>query len=556
MAVKRGKVEGPAGGVRAGERSLRGWSWNRRGKLISRPVRCKKEEWYIARAALKEDALLERAELLVTFFAGEEPVRQRSLRLHSLAHAGREDELIGWTETPEDATHLQLCIPDFGLTGAIEEIVLHDVSERDPKCHPLANVPRWKAYKPPFTLERVILPTSLARLEEELDGIKVELADPPRSMSKLRAMARGAAAILDPAWVRSLKLSLADVEQLARSSWLIIDLETLTRLLKESGAAPVELITHSSLHGIMSARVEYADVPTRGLALQDVIPYAYLDGESHFCLRGIKNSSKWRRYADEVGMATLLSSETPWEHKHADVLAAMRPVPGGELIATDVPWLVARRFGPLVAPQLATHLLRMLVGLPANDHLQYWMRWEDPQTLVRDITDLAKRYGMEAVRWASADPGLAHLGVTLPAWGEQATQHTVLRTGRMDPADIHDGLPPEPMMLLMKWLAREAREQTTWACKVLQQQTVTWQFDAADGLRHAAIYDAAPNLNGQMPRVVHLRMGTPLGGQPDPNLLWFARDEGLHGGDSLAFQDELVRRVRRVLEAGVGRQSR
>jgi hypothetical protein len=520
----------------------------RRAPARPEPVRCRRDEWYLARARVA-GAGPKRAAVLVTFLKQGTPTGRRCVWLHAVEGMNGDGDLLGWLKTPPNATHMQVRLADPAANGRIAQVTLHHVAERDPQCHPLANVPRWSAYRSSPAIERVLLPQSLASLAEALRDVEVRILAAPRSLTDLRAAARSAACVIDPQWVTQLSLGLADMERLAGDGWVVVDLPTLIRLLAGAGAADVRLVTHAALHGLMSARVEYADVPTRGLAQQDVVPYSTVDARGRFCVRGIPASRSWRRYADETGFATLLSGETPWEQKHGDILSAMRAVGGGELLATDLPWLVAGVHGPPLAPRLATHLLRMHLAAPVADHLQYWTRWEDADTIVRDIAELGRRCApLRAVRWASPDPALAHLGLALSSAARGPIRRIMFCTGRMDALDAHDGLPPEPMMIFMKGLAREARERTAWARQYLDGTSVTWQFDTADGLKYAANYEAAQGRDDS--NVVSLRLGDP---PPAPPLeewgIVLADDEGLHGDRSLLFQDELTARLRGAIEA-------
>lgn len=522
---------------------------------MTEPVRCQRDEWYLARARVADGAALQHATLLTGFLRGGDVIAERCLRLHALAGADHTAELLGWIQTPEHCTHLRLRVPDRKLTRQVEEIVFHKVAERDPKCHPLANVPRWSTYRPPLPIRRVVLPASLEGLARLVDWGAVEVVEAPGSAAALRRLVRGAACVLEPKWVLDLKLTLHDVERLAQSAWVLIDLETTACLVRQATAAATELKVHDSAHGLMSARVDYADVPTRGLALQDVVPYAAVDALGGFRMRVLNANRSWKCYADEAGFATLLSSETPWERHHGDVLSAARAVGGGELIATDLPWLVAGHFGPLVAPRIAAHLLRMHLAAPAEDYWQYWNRWDDGHVVVRDISDLARRYPpLKAVRWASCDPASVHLGLRLPPVTRAAARHVIVQTGRIDNVGVHDGLPPEPLMIFMKWLAREAREGTPWARRWLATQAVTWQFDSADGLKYAANYDPAPQTAGEKLEIVRIRNaasaavnGRSKNGAAAETIV-LAEDEGLFGDGSLLFQEALARRLRRVLE--------
>ena len=548
MSGKRGATTGPRGGLRASPRALRGWKWIGRGRLISAPVRCKREEWYLARARLACGSGLRQANLLMVFLRDEQVIAERCLRLHAPASGGDPEELLGWIEAPDKATHLQLCVPDRGLVGPIEEIVFHSVSERDPKCHPMANVPRWdQTYRSPLPLKRVVLPATLSELADEIDWAETELVGTPASLEKLCKRARGAVCVIDPRWVTKLQMSWGDLERLASWSWVLLDLETTAGLVRRAKVANTEVVTHESAHGLMSARVDYADVCTRGLALQDVVPYALMDPDGGFRVRALKASTGWRRYADEVGFATLLSSETPWQQHHGDVLSAARAVEHGELIATDLPWLVTGAQGVMVAPRVARHLLRVHLGGPVDDTCQYWNRWDDGNVVVRDVGDFARRYApLRTMRWAG-DEDRVHLGLAVVPEEPPIKRQTMIRTGRIDVTGVHDGVPPEPMTIFMKWLAREVREGTEWARRHMAGHAVTWQFDARDGIKYAANFDSAAVLGDRPARTVCVRMGAAREGDPEGTLV-LAEDEGLFGDASLAFQAELTRRLRGVIE--------
>ena len=128
-------------------------------RLVSRPVRCRREHWYLVRAELNGGPDVERAALPIEFFRAGEPLARRCLWLRAIAGQSKA-ELLGWFETPAQATHMRVGRP----TAPVTRMSSHAVSERDPKCHPLANIPRWSAYAPPFQIERIVLPARLAPL--------------------------------------------------------------------------------------------------------------------------------------------------------------------------------------------------------------------------------------------------------------------------------------------------------------------------------------------------------------------------------------------------------
>jgi hypothetical protein len=551
MSRQTGDSPGPGGGLRAGSTIMRGWRWERMRKLVvSAPVRCKRDQWYLARGTAAESrAGAPRPAFAIRFLQDGDELAQRSLMLH--ARNGHDGELLGWFQTPEHATHLQILLAEAEPV-ALAEVMLHAVAERDPKCHPLANVPRWTTYQPPFPIERLILPETLAGLAEVVPESAISHLR-PRSRADLTNYAGGAACVLDPAWVSDLGFTWEHLLRLAGRCYLVVDLETAGKLLTGAGVKGLELFTDEAPHGVMSARVEYADVQTRGFALQDVFPYGSLTAAGGFQLRALRANRAWRRLADELALTTLLASETPSPRQSGHVLSAAAPIGRGELIVTDLPWLVVGNMGQLVAPRLARHALRMHLGSPLEDDLQYWNRWDDSQIVVRDICDLARRYPpLQTVRWAPSADGQARLGVFLPAQGSSGSVRTVLiRSGRIDNLAPHGGLPPEPMMIAMKQLAREAREATAWAQRHLAGVNVVWQFDTAAGLRYTLNYPSAEASACGGMRSFRLRSGNCArdSAGPDETMIALEEDEGIFGDGSLDYLKNLMGRIRRWIEA-------
>jgi len=535
---------GPAGGLHAG-RIRRRWGWSGTRELVSRPIRCQRETCYLARAQQPHGGTPHRL-LLVDFLRDGHWLESRCLRLDP--NAGAAGELIGWVTSPADATHLRLHVPACESTSALLALTLHPVAALDPICHPLANVPPWNTYQMPLALSRLLLPRELEALATHLEWLPVEVLGTPRSKAHLGRLARGSACIVGTEWVDRLRLRLADVESLAAAGWIIVDTASLARLIGAACGERLSVTTHTSRNGIMSARVEYADVPTRGLALQDVIPYTLIDRRGRFAMRAIRNSHGWRRQSADAGWVTLLSLETPWEQERRDVLSVMRGVGNGRLLATDLPWLVAGAYGPLLAPRIAAHLLRMHLGGPVADHVQYWNRWAAPQELVRDIADLPSRYPrLRTMRWVGADPAVAHLGISLPAAG--AERHLLVSTGRIDDAGRHGGLPAQPMMIFMKWLACQWERGVPWALRHLSRCRVTWQFDTTMGLKYAAEFEAADDPPRPDPRIVRLRVADgPSGVSPGGDTLVLPANDGPHGDGSLAWLDELTRHLLPLIE--------
>lgn len=584
MPQKPASPPRPTGGLRPGPRTLRRWTWREGKPLISNSVRCRGDACYLVRVHLADGVTESTRPLLVHFGDERHQGATRCVDVRAPAPmdinsapaspstAPSAPVLLGWVNSPPKSTHVRIELPPESGPSELKHVEFVHVSERDPKCHPAANVPRWTAYQPPCPLRRLVLPAELAPLASAIDWAEVMLLRAPASVGELRRAVRGAAAVLAPDWLRRLDLSWDDLLTLAREAWLLVDLQSAVERLGISSCCRTELKTYRDADGIMSARVEYADVPTRGFALQDVLPFSFIDARGRFCTRVLRATRSWRAYAAETGLATLLSSETPWAERHADVLSAARPTERGELLMTDLPWLVAGTFGPLLAPRLATRLLHAHLGAPVADHLQHWNPWEDGRILVRDLADFARRYPpLMPVRWRSGEPGLAHLGITLStralassnshagahvASRTATARHLLISTGRIDRLDVHDGVPAEPMMIALKWLAREVREATPWAARHLADLIVTWQFDTAEGHYYLDAFDSAAKVLGPPDAHIRLRRRRVSAAREVDAACGetIDLDEGLLGDASFECQQRLTRwlieRIERIQQRG------
>jgi hypothetical protein len=458
-------------------------------------------------------------------------------------------EHLGWVQAPAGATHVRIGPVDGAAGDEWRRVDLRPVGERDACCHPLANVPRWSAYRPPFDVERIVLPASLEPLCEHLAGAAVCVRGAPASYAALRVLARRAALVLDREWILRLGLALPHIERLAAESLVFVDLSTFSLLLRAAGRDEMRSVAYQDAHDIMCARNEYAEFATRGLALLDTVPYCTRTPEGGFRLRVLKANRAWRAYADEHAFATLLSSRTSWMRHCGDVLTAARPIRSGELIATDLPWTVAGVHGPPTAPRLAAHLLRMHLGQPLSDWMQYWNRWDDLDVVIRDIADLPRRMThLRTGRWRSPDDRLVHLALIAgPVGGTKAARSLDIYSGRIDQADVHDGIPPEAMAILVKMLARECGERTAWAERYLSDAEVVWRFESAGGKRYAPCYAAAaPGAIGEP--TARLRLATAVAPPEDGAATVISPRLGILGDGSLEFQSELSSCVRAWIE--------
>lgn len=541
---------GPDGGLVSSSGRRQPWRWHPGAQVASRWLRCEREHWYLLRARPAGDRPAAAGGVRVLFGAGDETLAERAVRLVAPADPAAGRDLLGWFQAPAEARQLAVALPD-GMDGAWAALEVHAVAERDPKCHPLANVPRWSTYRPPFALDRLLLPEELAGVGDLLAAGRTWEVLRPTSFDDLLARSAGAAVVLGASWGAALSLDLARLVRLSERAWVIVDLATFAGAAAAAGV-PLRLRTYTAEHEIMSARVAYADVPTRGFALQDVFPLSFIDAQGRFATRAIAANPAWRRYADDSGCAALLTCETPEPRECGGVLLAARPSAGGELLPSDLPWLVAGRHGPLLAPRVALHAAQMLCGGPLDDDVQYWNRWDDDTVLLRDVADLARRFPeLTTVRWRGTDH-LAHLGLSVALPDVPTDRQLLVRTGRMDQVDLHDGVPPEAMIIAMKALARAVRDRTPWAQRYLAGLRVTWQFDTASGLRYAVAYRSAQGL-ADLPatRTVRIVAGPPATDAPAVETLYLADDPGLLGDGALALQAELTRWLRGQIERGV-----
>ncbi len=561
---------GPAGGVQIGRKRWIRWRWMRGGSLLSQPIRCKREQWYLVRGRTQNGSSDGAVDLLAIFIDEDGSCESRSLRLlpagsdrrSGTPPGGEHKDLLEWVQASPEAQHLRLNLPDDGARK-LDRLTLHPVADPAPSCHVGAHVPRWSSCRPPFPIETVHLPESLAGLGSVLPDACIRWLGPVRSLKSLAARVRRSACVLDPQWPLRLGWSLDDLESLASQCWLIVDLQTLAGALRQARRAATEVLTRRSRHDLMAARVIWAGVETRGLALEDVVPLSILTPGGGFAMRALRNTPSWKRYIRRSGMTPLLSGETPWASRCHDVLSAARTIGSGRLIATDLPWLLAGQHGPLLAPRLAAHLLRMHLAQPLDDAVRYWNRLQDERIVLRDLADLARRYPpMQAVRWAARD-GLARLGLSVRGPGDHPVRrHLMICTGRIDQTALHDGVAPEAMSIFLHWLAREVRENTSWA-QCLAHAAVTWQFDAATGLRYLPAYNSAATLGLPPPdavlAVVDAGPGAPttISAGAAATRLRLDLSPGICGDRSLLVQQELTRHLRAWIERNaVGRPGR
>jgi len=526
----------PQGGIQVHADALRRWRW-REGQAYSAPLRCRRDQWYLVRATTGPDDPPP-AVIRVQFLRDGWPLEQRGVGLASARQDERGAERLGWMLTPDQATHVRLEAPRGG-DGQRLRIVWHAVEEHDAVCHPLARVPRWSAYLPAQPIERIMLPAPLEPLADWLAGCQTRILSAVPSRSQLARAACGGACIVDSVWVDQLGLTLQDLQKLADEAWVLIDLPTLAVLLRRCRVES-ELAEFRSPHSIVCARVEYADAATRGFALQDTFPYGTVGPDGAFQMRVLRATRGWRRYGERTGFHLLLSSQTPWQRRCGDVLATFRAGQRGRLVASDAPWLAAGVLGRPIAPRLARHLVRMQLGRPLSDEVQYWTGSHETDVLVRDIAEMPRRYPpLRAVRWASGERGVAALGLMLPATGagraSRPPRWLIIDTGRIDAAARQPGVAPEPMMIFMKWLAREVRETRPLAHR-LADTSVTWRFRTAAGLRYTVLYEAAPPARGALERSVRLTADD--------------APQGILGDGSLQAQAALTHRLRACLKSG------
>jgi hypothetical protein len=542
----------PGGGLQVSPRSHRRWSWQPGPPLQSTPVRCKRDTWYLARTTLRGPATLSALRIVVEFIDDQEIIHRRCVE-QAAVPGPDTTTYLGWFRSPETVTHVHVIVPDETVPLDIAEITLHPIAERDPQCHPLANLPRWSTYQPPFPIKELVVPTGLAPLADHLAGLNVTTVEHLGSPTALGKLAAGKAIILDPAWLTTLRITGKQLAKLAEHAWVIVDLDSFATAVRRGGGPELRTRRFNAPHEIMAARVEYADVATRGFAMQDVFPFA-VHADDGYSTRVIVANRNWKRFSDEHDFATLLASETPYVDHCGDVLLAAHATAGGELLVTNIPWLAVQPDTQLLAPELTRHLARMVLGQPLSDAALYWNRWEEDDVLIRDIADAPRRYPeMQVARWASPDPAIAHLGLVVTDPGAPPTRQLVLCTGRADQADPHDGLAPEAVLLFMKWLARELRDATAFARRHLDGVQVIWQFDTATGLRHVVDYPSAANTTPVSPTtLVRLRdarwTAQPLNGQLrfDAEIA-IPLDPGVFGDRSLVSQVALTERLRKLI---------
>lgn len=518
-ATPQGGMIGPRGRVRR-------WRWSDDGSVCSVPVRCGGDQSYLVRASTRNG---EPCELVCHFLlrSGESAWQRVGIGAGDGCHDGR----LACVTTPDHCTHLSIAVPRE-MAGALASVQFWKADEPPTESHPLANVPRWSEYARPIVPRRVIVPAGLECIGEHVRGPAVEVD--PRSAARVAAW-RGCAVVLGAEEVRRLAMGWAGLRRRAAGSIVLVSLDALGALLARgmfAGGVEGETAAENTAGGgcatsagggcatsggdcatttavdgrvrrrrareVRSCVVEYAGWATRGFALQDAVPCCAAGGGGRFVASAWSGGRGWRRFAEEQGIIRLLSLRPDGSSRAAVSLAC--PLESGAIIASDLPWLLARGLGEPVAAGNIGRMVNAHLGGEVAEETQYWSVSESVTRVVRDVAELCRRYEpLRAIRWATtADEPLA-LGVTLGMGADTtgrtvlrgkagAGGHVVLRTGRIDLPSELGGVPAEAMMIVMKQLARRVRDGTIGWRRV---QRVTWQFEAAAGQLHAHLYASA-----------------------------------------------------------------
>ncbi|MBL8880489.1 MAG: hypothetical protein JNG88_15360 [Phycisphaerales bacterium] len=543
MPRVQNRSPGPTGGLRLPRRPFKSWRWESDAALLSRAVRCLKEEWHLVRARWDE-AEGPLPHVTLRYLNNDDEIERQAVLLQPSPAVA--NELIGWFLTPPNATHFQvhLGLAALGLRG----VDAHPVGSRDPVCHPAANVPRWATYHRSHAPERILLPPALESLTNALRDCDARVAAPANSIAAFATAIRGSIAVLDPDWIARKQLTWNDLTRLANDAVIIVDLESAAKIAAAHAKTELRAANYRDKHYLFSAKNEYADTATRGFALQDIFPYSIIDENGAFQMRTIRYSREWKRFADEHAIATLVSCQTPWEGRVRDVLSASMPTARGELLITDIPWLAAGERGKLLAPRLIAHLLRMHAGCPLSEDGQYWNRWDETHIIIRDIADMTRRYaGLQPARFAPGG-GAALLGITLKP--NEARRHVIFETGRIDLRERHDGVAPEPMMIVMRVLERRLREGDAWALRNLAGCGVTWVFASASGHKYATMFPAGAAINAESTSFVQMRMSDADTAETMASVrrITLRDDVGLLGDGSIEFVGRLMERVKKEIE--------
>lgn len=530
-----------------GRRMLR-WRWSACGGVhCSRDFRCSAEQWYVVRGVVKTESsetdafAASPSDLVVRFFSGGREIARRPVALERLPRLDNRHERIGWFQAPMHAESMNVEVA-ASIAETFDWIAFRRVVDRRACSHPIASIPSWTAYAPSMAIRSVLLPQRLAGLETFLPADMVGELPTPAALAEIEDAITGAAWILDPKWIPRLKLDWKSLVRLAARSRVLIDLDTASRLLGDAHLLRVEADERTYTHDIPGARVEYADAETRGFALMDVFPWAAVDERGRFVTRVLNGGKCWDAPARRLGFNTLLTSDAVAGGRGTQVIAAAMDVGGPErgesraairieyddqevvdccgngdtrmsrrsgqlakhptsgssgrsIVISDAPWLLAGRWGMPVAAELVAHVLRMQLGLPFESHGQYLAPTDQPELLIRDVADFARRYPpMRPVRWTNGDGGTLRLGITYPIPPETngvlraaSGLHVLIRTGRCD-GEGGLGFPAEVMMVLMRTLWRDEKLRRTLLPRAGR---VTWQFESASGRRYASCYDAA-----------------------------------------------------------------
>ncbi len=534
---------------------IRPWQWRRDAVGLRSAVACAADQWYFVDAETDGPAAL----LTVTYSCEGRRLSRATAQLEPCGGNGRQ---IGWMKSPPHADCIDVSIAVEGdpPRGGVAHLGLHPVDDVCAVGHPSANTPRWSDLTGGAAAPAVLLPGELSALREWLEPhatverINGELLRPER-------VPRRAIVIIDAA--RGPALTWRTLQALSRRARVVVDLATMSTALAQAGVASFAARRRAWRAGVPAARVVEACAATRGFALEDALPCAWLGDCGRFRVRTLGGPRAWKRCADRLGMRPLLTLSSPdGEGEHETIAAASAD---GDLVVTDLPWMLAGRFGPMLAPRVAAYALRAMLGLAVADDAHFWTPGLDPDLVVRDVADLARRYPtLRAVRWRDAADGVHRLGLTTATPGA-STAHLMLHTGRADaPAR---SVAPEAMMV---WMRRQASEPARGVSEPLlrarharaagrpTEVAVTWQFDSGAGGAYLTMFDSAAELPvGPARHVAVVAAGTERIAGCDEAIECAAR-VGLLGDGSIEVQEELGRAladvVRRAAEPATGRR--
>lgn len=393
----RGSRGRPAGtdGIRIVSKRLKG------AALWSQTIACKPEQFYRVEATVtcnltvpNERTAPEAAGfvLMVEPVVGKRPAGERRVT-PGLHRASRPVEVRTYFEAPEDSRRLKLSVGvvDARGTAWVHHVRLIEILEPEEESHILA-LPAPSHTLPPLRpAQRACICSTRAAerpIGQLLAGYFGESNVFTVAPEKLRTLKRKVDALLlpDPTAPPSIS-SLAELIELAADRIVVISLPAFAQVAKAGLSVRRVEQEDDPIH----AKVSFANSATRGLALDDVFPYAWCGSpQNSFVQNHFRKTRALKAFCEKYNFVTLLESVCDQDITSDRPICLYMETPGGGLFVLDIEPAEAEA-STFSEPALAMHLLLSVLGQTQNSLGQYMVPAQTEAEFRESIRDMADR---------------------------------------------------------------------------------------------------------------------------------------------------------------------